>query len=70
MDLQYNDLIEKYNYNQLTKEELELFYLSLSLNTKFREEFIYHIKMKYYLLDEKHVKVIMFLAKNKLMNQT
>ncbi len=66
---QYNDLIERYNYNELNKEELELFYLSLSLNAKFREEFMDHIKMKYYLLDGEYVKVIMFLAKNKLNHE-
>lgn len=63
MKLYYEDLIDKYNYNQLTEEEKELFFLSLEFNHQLRIEFNFYLILKYLLLDKKRDKIKQFLKK-------
>lgn len=66
MKLYYEDLIDKYNFGQFTKEEIELFNLSLEYNPQLREEFNFFLKMKYFLMDGNMKKLDNFLTENKL----
>jgi len=51
MTLQFENLIDRYNFGQLTKEEKEMFYLSLEYSSQLRKEFNIYLKMKHFLLD-------------------
>lgn len=64
---QIDAIIDKYNLDELTKEELELFYLSLEINMELRKSFLFYLKMKYYLIDENVKKVKEFMQSNRLM---
>lgn len=63
MKLHFNNLIDKYNYDEFTDDEKELFYLSLELNQQLRMEFMFYLSMKYFLLEGGIEKVHRFLAK-------
>lgn len=47
-----NELIDKYNYGQLSEEELVLFNSTLETNNDFRTEFNIYLKMREYILDD------------------
>lgn len=65
--LQFDDLIDRYNYGQLTDEEKELFYLSLEYSKKLRDEFTYHLMLKTALDEREIYRVERFLTENRLI---
>ena len=67
MKFHYQDLIDRYNYNDFSKEELELFYLSLEFNAQLRREFNFYLKLKYFITDGREQKVREFLMQNQLI---
>lgn len=69
MKLHYNDLIDRYNYGQLTDEEKELFYLSLEYSKKLRDEFTYHLMLKAALDESEIYRVERFLTENRLKDE-
>ena len=66
MTFHFEELIDKYNFGKLSEEEKELFFLSVEYNQQLREEFVFSLKLKYYLQDDGIEKVDKFLAVNKL----
>lgn len=67
IQLQFNELIDRYNYGQLTDEEKELFYLSLEYSKKLRDEFTYHLMLKAAIDESEIYRVERFLTKNRLI---
>ncbi len=67
MKYHYQDLIDRYNCNDFTKEELELFYLSLEFSPKFRREFNSYLKLKYFITDDQVEKARAFMHENQLI---
>lgn len=65
--LQFNKLIDRYNYGQLSDEEKELFYLSLEFSKQLRDEFTYHIMLKTTIDGSKICRVERFLTENRLI---
>lgn len=58
----YEELINRYNYGQLSENEKELFLAALELHPDFREEFNFYMKMKEYVLDDSLQKFKGFLS--------
>lgn len=67
MKYHYQELIDRYNCNEFTKEELELFYLSLEFNPKLRREFNFYLKLKYFITDGQVEKARAFMLENQLI---
>jgi hypothetical protein len=67
MKYHYQDIIDRYNCNEFTKEELELFYLSLEFNPKLRREFNFYLKLKYFITDGQVEKARAFMLDNQLI---
>jgi len=68
MKLYYDDLIDRYNLQQLLSDEIELFYLAIEYSKELREEFSFYLKMKFFLLDEEYKQAIEWLSDYKLIN--
>lgn len=58
----YDELIDKYHYGELSKEELELFKFKLETNIGLKTEFNFYLKMKEYLLNDTLEKFKEFLG--------
>ncbi|MBU1014185.1 MAG: hypothetical protein KKG99_14400 [Bacteroidetes bacterium] len=67
MKFNYQDLIDRYHYNEFSKEEMELFYLSLEFNPLLRSEFNFYLKLKYFITDGQEKKVKEFLLQNQVI---
>lgn len=67
MKFNYQDLIDRYHYNEFSEEEMELFYLSLEFNPLLRSEFNFYLKLKYFITDGQEKKVKEFLLQNQLI---
>lgn len=48
MRFKYDELIDRYNYGQLSEQEKELVFVALELYPDFREEFCLYLKMKHF----------------------
>lgn len=66
----FDELINKYIYGEISKEELVLFNSTLETSNKFRKEFNFYLKLKEYLLDDSLEKFKEFLdsIQNGLVN--
>lgn len=67
MKLYFEDLIDKYNLDLLSKEEIELFYLSLEFSKQLRDEFTYHLMLKAAIDEREIYRVELFLTENRLI---
>ena len=67
MKYHYQDLIDRYNCNEFTKDELELFYLSLEFNPRLRREFNFYLKLKYFITEGQVEKARVFMMENQLI---
>lgn len=67
MKFHYQDLIDRYNYKDFSKEEMELFYLSLEFNPQLRREFDIYLKLKYFITDGQINKAKEFLKQHQLI---
>jgi len=67
MKFNYQELIDRYNYNDFSKEEMELFYLSLEFNPQLRREFNFYLKLKYFITDGQEKKAKEFLLQNQII---
>lgn len=67
MKFNYQELIDRYNYNDFSKEEMELFYLSLEFNPQLRKEFSFYLKLKYFITAGQEKKAKEFLSQNQVI---
>lgn len=67
MKFNYQELIDRYNYNEFSKEEMELFYLSLEFSPQLRREFNFYLKLKYFITDGQEKKAKEFLLQNQVI---
>lgn len=65
MKFKYEELIDRYNYGQLSEKEKELFFLALELYPDFREEFSLYLKMKHMANMESFCEVKGFIQMNR-----
>lgn len=64
MKFKYDELIDRYNYGQLSEQEKELFFVALELYPDLREEFCFYLEMKYLANVESFAKVKNFMQEN------
>lgn len=64
MKTKYDELIDRYNYGQLSEQEKEMFFVALELYPDLREEFSFYLEMKHFASEESFEKLKGFMQEN------